>query len=259
MLEIEQAIAVVSAAHDSGVTLIDTARVYASVGESVSSERLVGDALRQAGLSDRMRVATKGGHFRQGDRFIVDGRPETISRNCKESLRALRTERIAMYFLHKPDPDIPIVESVGTLETLRREGNVDQIGVSNVDGEQLAAARSIATIAAVQNYTDLLEPDPVIELCAQAGIPYLAYAPFNGHSRAAAILSSGTISDGANERGCVPQQLVLALLHTYLGVVPVVGARREATIRNSAAAAALALPDGEATSLVAAIRAELDA
>jgi pyridoxine 4-dehydrogenase len=137
------------AALESGVTLVDTALVYSTRDEAGYSERLLGKALRSVTDHERPLVATKGGHYRRGDSFVVDGRPETIRANCEQSLRALDAESIDLYFLHKPDPTVPIAESVGAIAELRQAGRVRLVGLSNVSESQLAEARSVVEIAAV--------------------------------------------------------------------------------------------------------------
>jgi aryl-alcohol dehydrogenase-like predicted oxidoreductase len=257
-LTLDEASAVVAAASHAGVTMADTARVYAAGNAQVSSEQLLGEAIRRAAVAGDIAVASKGGHFRRGARFVVDGRPETIRENCDDSLRALGLEQIALYFLHRPDPAVLVAESVGALAELQQEGKIDRIGVSNVSVAQLAEARTVAEIAAVQNHTHVLEPDPVLEACERAGIAYLAYAPFNGSAEALAVAGSATVRTAACERGCTPRRLALALLlASSARLAAVVGARRPATVEDSAAAATLGLAESEATAIVRLVREEV--
>src|SRR5437762_1930612 len=93
----------------------------------------------------------------------ANGRPETIRANCEQSLRTLDVGSIDLYFLHKPDPTVPIAESVGAIAELRRAGKVRLIGVSNVSVPQLAEAASVVEISAVQNRLGFSERDRVIQ------------------------------------------------------------------------------------------------
>jgi aryl-alcohol dehydrogenase-like predicted oxidoreductase len=231
---------VLRAALESGVTLVDTALVYSTRDEDSYSERLLARALRSLPALRQPIVATKGGHFRRGDDFVVDGRPETIRENCERSLRALGVETIDLYFLHKPDPNVPLVESVGAIAQLQQAGRVRLVGLSNVSDHELEEARSIVEIAAVQNPLDAGKRDPAIDQCEQLGIAYLGYAPFQGSAHLAA--RNPGVARIAGIRGVSPQQVIIARhLKSSPAVTAIVGARRPATIRDSAAAAALRL------------------
>jgi pyridoxine 4-dehydrogenase len=226
-------VATVHAALDAGVRLIDTALAYTRPGVESYAEQLVARALW--GMpGERPLVATKGGHWRDGDTFPVDGRPDTLRAHCEISLRTLEVDRIDLYQLHHVDPRVPLAESVGALEGLRREGKVAAIGLSNVTIAQLDEALAIAPIAAVQNRLSLLDPGdlPTALACAERGVAYLAYAPFGGpsHRPPEAALAI------ASRRGVSAQRVMVAwLLAQSPNIVPLVGASRPATIRDSAA------------------------
>ncbi|MCE9567558.1 MAG: aldo/keto reductase [Planctomycetes bacterium] len=157
-----------------GVNFIDTAHAY---GPSCNEE-LIGEALTPypAGLV----IATKGGVEKTApDKVFPDGRPETIRRRCEESLRLLRVQRIDLYQLHRPDPNVPFADSVGAIAELRLEGKVRHVGLSNVTVAQIEEARGIVPIASVQNRYNLLEraDDPAVDYCAVHGIAYLPWGP----------------------------------------------------------------------------------
>src|SRR5690606_23709592 len=117
-----QAIAVIHAALDAGITFIDTADAYClDDGEIGHNERLIAKALA-AWPSARVVVATKGGLERPGGRWETNGRPEHLRAACERSLAALGVEQIELYQLHAPDSAVPFAESVGALADLRREG-----------------------------------------------------------------------------------------------------------------------------------------
>jgi aryl-alcohol dehydrogenase-like predicted oxidoreductase len=249
-LDVRGAARVLRAAEDAGVAVVDTALAYATRSGG-SAEELLAGALRRIRPRSRPRVATKGGHLRRGDSFPVDGRPESLRRHCEQSLRALGVEQIALYFLHWPDPDVPVAESVGALAELQAEGKVGEIGVSNVSTSQLAEARSTARVAAVQNRLALGAEDGVLAACRAAGIAFFAYAPFRG----LAVESDRTVGAIAGVHGVSPHQVIVA---AYLAAAPnvtvVVGARRPLTIRDSAQASRLRLSAPEVAAIAGALR-----
>ena len=123
----EQAKAAIRRAVDLGVNLIDTANSY---GPNVSEE-LIAETLYP--YADDLVIATKGGLVRPGPgRWDADGRPEHLREVCEGSLRRLKLEQIPLYQFHRPDPKVPLAESIGALVELRDEGKIRHIGVSNV-------------------------------------------------------------------------------------------------------------------------------
>ena len=122
--------AVVHAALDAGVTLIDTADAYAwDESEFGHNESLVASALRSYGRTDVL-VATKGGHTRVGRDWELDGSPAYLRRACEDSLRRLHVDAIGLYQFHRPDPVTPWEESIGALRSLFDDGLVRMVGVS---------------------------------------------------------------------------------------------------------------------------------
>jgi pyridoxine 4-dehydrogenase len=156
-----------------GVNLIDTADIYGAG----RSEELIAEALHP--YPDGLVIATKGGLGYGLQERIRDARPERLRQACDESLRRLRLERIDLYQLHRHDPEVPIEESVGALEELRREGKIRLVGLSNVSVGQLRAAQSVTTIASVQNEYNrgLLTSDEVLEACEGDGIGFFPWSP----------------------------------------------------------------------------------
>ena len=229
----EDAVATVHAALDAGVRLIDTALAYTRPGVESYAEQVVARALR-AVTTDRPLVVTKGGHWREGDAFPVDGRPATLRAHCEISLRTLGVDRIDLYLLHHADPAVPLLESVAALEQLRGEGKIAALGLSNVTIEQLDAALTVAPVAAVQNKLSYADPGdlPTALACARRQVAYLAYSPFGG--------SAGTLPRAALEvaerRGASVHRVLLAwLMDQSPGILPLVGASRPPSIRDSAA------------------------
>jgi pyridoxine 4-dehydrogenase len=156
-----------------GVNLIDTADIYGAG----RSEELIAEALHP--YPEGLVIGTKGGLGYGLQERIRDARPEHLRQACDESLRRLRLERIDLYQLHRHDPEVPIEESVGALEELRREGKIRLIGLSNVSVGQLRQAQTVARIVSVQNEYNrgLLVSDGVVDVCEAEGIAFFPWAP----------------------------------------------------------------------------------
>ena len=132
----DEAKAVLRRVLELGLNLIDTADSY---GPDVSEE-LIAEALHP--YPEELVIATKGGLRRTGPgEWPRDARPERLKECCEGSLRRLRVDRIDLYQLHAPDPEVPYADSVGALKELQDEGKIRHIGVSNVSTEELAEAR----------------------------------------------------------------------------------------------------------------------
>jgi len=172
--------AIVRRAVELGAGFLDTADIYSS-GES---ERLVGEAFDV--WPEAVSLGTKGGlNWQSAERFR-DGRPEYLRRALEASLQRLRRDHVELYTLHRHDPEVPIEESVGAIDELRREGKCLAVGVSNVSLDQLARARSVCEITAVQNEFNrgFVVSEPVLEECERAGIWFMPWAPLGEGLRA---------------------------------------------------------------------------
>ncbi|MER7106699.1 aldo/keto reductase [Streptomyces sp. NPDC000229] len=257
-----RALATVHAALDAGVTLIDTADSYhAPVGGAPGDgEVLVARALAAyGGARDRVLVATKGGRGRTPDGgWTVDGDPARLRRAAKASAKRLGVEAIGLYQLHKPDPAVPYAESLGALRELLDAGTVRLAGVSNVDVAQIRLAREVLgdRLVSVQNrYSPAVrDSEPELRLCAELGLAFLPWSPLGGISRSSLDGTSaqeadprfGAFHQVARERGVSPQRVALAwALARSPVVVPIPGASRPETARDSAAAAELVLDERE--------------
>jgi aryl-alcohol dehydrogenase-like predicted oxidoreductase len=179
-IDYEQALSVVDAALDAGVTLFDTADIY---GQG-TSEEFIGRALE--GRRDRVVIATKFGSEMDERPEESRGRPDYVRWAVEGSLRRLRTDTIDVYQMHVPDPSTPIEETLGALDELVREGKVRWLGSSNFSAEQIEAAQEVARGAgfhrfvSAQNHYSLVERDVEAELlpaCERLGIGFLPYFP----------------------------------------------------------------------------------
>lgn len=142
----ESSLATLAAAVDAGVNFFDTAYGYGAEGES---ETLIAKALGR--VRDSIVIATKGGiHWGEDGGQRKDASPTTLRRECDESLRRLSTDRVELYYLHCPDPDVPIEESAGAMLELMNAGKVRSTGVSNFTLEQLRRFHTVCPITAYQ-------------------------------------------------------------------------------------------------------------
>lgn len=247
-----EAEATVHAALDAGVTLIDTADAYArDESEFGHNEELVGRALRSHGDASAVLVATKGGHTREGSAWGLDGSPSYLRRACQASLRRLGVEAIGLYQFHRPDPATPWEESMGALRSLHDDGLVRMVGISNADIAQIDAARSIVgpALVSVQNQFSPGWRSSADELahCASHGLAWLPWSPFGGVSAAGSLdAAAPAFAEVADEAGVSVYQVTLAWHLAQAEVVlPIPGASRPASIRDSAAATHLTLTDDQ--------------
>ena len=169
-----QSIATIRSAIERGVTLIDTAPAY-GFGRS---EEIVGKALAEGGLRDKVQIATKVGLAWKDGKVFRDSRPARIRQEIEDSLRRLRTDVIDLYQVHWPDLDTPLAETARTLEDLRREGKIRAIGVSNYSPAQMDAFRAAAKLDAVQPPYNLFEREIEVDVLPYAkgsGLTVLSY------------------------------------------------------------------------------------
>ena len=214
----ENALRVLRRAVELGVNLIDTADSY---GPEVS-ELLIAEALHP--YPKTLLIATKGGLLRtDSGAWPRDARPEHLREACEGSLRRLRLDRIDLYQLHAPDPDVPFEESVGELVRLRDEGKIRHVGLSNVSVEQLRRAQELVPVVSVQNRYSLADrpSEDVLDECERQGVAFLPWYPLAAGDLAQ---PAGTVGRAASARGATPAQVALAwLLARSRVTVPIPG------------------------------------
>jgi aryl-alcohol dehydrogenase-like predicted oxidoreductase len=257
----QRSIATIHAALDAGVTLIDTADAYHLHANEVGhNEALIARALASYGSDTTgVLVATKGGHLRPGDgSWTQDGSPAHLREACQASLKRLGVESIGLYQFHRPDPTVPYADSVGAVRDLLDEGLIQMAGISNANPDQIRQANEIlgGRLVSVQNqFSPAFRSSlPELTLCAELGIAFLPWSPLGGSSRAGSLGSRhSAFAEVAQARGVSPQQVCLAwMLALSETVIPIPGASRPESIRDSARAVDLTLTAPEIAALNAA-------
>ena len=227
---------VLERAVDLGVDLVDTADAYGPG----TSERLVGETI-DAGRDDLV-VATKGGLLRTPDGdWLPRADPDHLHNALLCSLDRLQVDRVDLYQLHRPDPDVPFIDSVTALAGLKDRGLVDHVGLSNVSVDQLDRAREVVEIATVQNQYSVVdrESDDVVEACDRAGIGFLPWYPLG----AGDLSERGDALDTVAKRhGASRHQVALAwLLHRSPVVLPIPGTSSVGHLERNVEAASIEL------------------
>ena len=257
--EESQALDVLHAVFEAGVTLVDTADVYCLDQHDLGhNERLVAKAIATwSGERSRVRVATKGGLIRPEGRWERDGRPEQLRAACDRSLRSLGVEVIDLYQLHAPDPRVPLADSVGALIDLQAQGKIRHIGLSNVTVAEIDLARGLTTIATVQNrlnpyFREALDTG-VVAHCATHGIGFLAYSPTGGGRLTKKLPTLPVLAELSASLGMTAHQLVLAwVLAQGATVIAIPSARQVAHALDSVRAADLQLSAADLDRITAA-------
>ncbi len=270
----EQGANLLLAALDAGVTMFDTAALY-GFG---ANETLVGNVLKPHRRN--FTLASKGGMAGVAGadgvvRRVIDGRPETIRKNCEDSLRRLQTDVIDLYYLHRWDKKVPIEESVGAMSRLVEEGKVRALGLSEVSATTLAKAHQVHPIAALQTEYSLWTRNPeiaVLQACRELGVSFVAFSPvargflggklddvtgldakdirramprFFPENFAANLRLMADYRALARQAGCTPAQLALAwLLHKGPDIIPIPGTTRLEHLQENLAAADVRLDAG---------------
>ncbi|WP_030232721.1 MULTISPECIES: aldo/keto reductase [unclassified Streptomyces] len=195
-----EAIELIRAAAERGVTLFDTAEAY---GEA--NERLVGEAL--APVRDQVSIATKFG-FKDGNSTAgLDSRPERIRLVAEQSLQRLQTDRIDLFYQHRVDPDVPIEEVAGTVRELIQEGKVKHFGLSEAGPDVIRRAHAVQPVTALQSEYSLWwrEPEEIIlPTLEELGIGFVPFSPL-GKGFLTGAISQDTKFEANDIRNVLPR------------------------------------------------------
>lgn len=237
----DEAMALLRRAVDLGINFIDTADSY---GPHISEE-LIGETLSP--YPDDLVIATKGGLERTGPgRWPANGRPEHLIEACEGSLRRLKLDQIPLYQFHRPDPAVPLEDSIGALVTLKEQGKIRHIGLSNVREEQLRRAQRLTPIVSIQNRYNIIDrgSESLVDLCEQEQLVFLPWAPIQE------VDGSRVVREVAERHNATPRQIVLAwLLARSPSMLPIPGTAVVSHLEDNVAAAAIALTPAEVDSL----------
>lgn len=237
--DVATAVRVLQRAVRLGVTFIDTADSY---GPEVS-ENLIARALHP--YSPEIVIATKGGLVRPGpDAWNRNAHPEHLRKACEASLTRLRRERIDVYQLHAPDPNVPLEDSIGELVRLQREGKIRHIGVSNVSVEELERCERLTPIVSVQNRYNLEDrhSDEVLAHCERKGIAFLPWAPLGSGRHVKGSGALRALERVAQRHGISVGQAAIAwLLERSTVMLPIPGTGSVEHLEQNVAAASVRL------------------
>jgi len=199
----EEAIKLIRAAFERGITLFDTAEAYGPF----KNEELVGEAV--APFRDQVVIATKFG-FRFGDggkQIGTNSRPEHIKEVADASLKRLRTDRIDLFYQHRVDPDVPIEDVAGAVKDLIQEGKVQHFGLSEAGMQTLRRAHEVQPVTALQNEYSLWWRRPEAEAlptCEQLGVGFVPFSPL-GRGFLTGKITEDTKFDPKDFRNIVPR------------------------------------------------------
>lgn len=276
----QDAIALLRAAVERGVTLFDTAEAYGPF----TNEALLGEAL--APVREQVVIATKFGFGinADGSRYGLDSRPQHIRAVVDASLTRLRVDSIDVLYQHRVDPNVPIEDVAGTVQALIREGKVKHFGLSEARAETIRRAHAVQPLAAVQSEYSIWTRDParngVLDTCEELGIGFVAFTPlgagfltgkidtqtafdptdfrnisprFAADARAANMAVVDLLTQVANAKQSTPAQIALAwLLAQKPWIVPIPGTTKLHRLEENLAAAAVVLSPSELQQIEAA-------
>ncbi|CEF41855.1 aldo/keto reductase [Acetobacter senegalensis] len=244
----KDAIALIRAAYERGVTFFDTAEAY---GPGINEE-VVGEALEP--VRDQVVIATKFGFVNGVPAQGLDSRPERIRQVADEALKRLRTDRIDLFYQHRVDPNVPVEDVAGTVKDLIAAGKVKHFGMSEAGTDSIRRAHAVQPVAALQSEYSMFWREPELEilpLLEELGIGFVPFAPlgkgfltgkldpktvfpkddfrstvprFQAEALAANQALVDLVKAIASEKSCTPAQIALAwLLAQKPWIVPIPG------------------------------------
>jgi pyridoxine 4-dehydrogenase len=242
----DECVRVLRRAVELGVNFIDTADSY---GPYIS-EDIIREALYPY---DGLVIATKAGLLRTGpDIWIPLGNPSYLRQELEMSLRRLGVETIDLFQLHRIDRNFPLADQVGELLTLKNEGKIRHIGLSEVDVDQLKAAQQITEIVSVQNMYNLSArgSEPLLDFVTSQGVGFIPWFPLAGGPLSAPDSPLQRIA--ADHRASAGQLALAWLLKRSPVMLPIPGTSKVAHLEENVAAAEITLSDDEFETLAAA-------
>ena len=237
----QDAIALLHAAVERGVTMFDTAEAYGPF----TNEELVGEAL--APFRERVVIATKFGFGinPDGTRYGIDSRPEHIRQVVDAMLTRLKVATIDLLYQHRVDPNVPIEDVAGTVKELTQQGKVTHFGLSEASAETIRRAHAVQPIAAVQSeyslWTRDVEHNGVLATCEELGIGFVPFSPLGAGFLTGKIDTSTTFS-GTDFRSISPRFAAdaRAANMAMVDLLQRIAARKHATLAQIALAWLLA-------------------
>ena len=199
--EKQDAIRLIRAAFERGVTFFDTAEAY---GPFVNEE-VVGEALEP--IRDQVVIATKFGFQEGSSRLGQDSRPERIRAVADAALARLRTDRIDLFYQHRVDTDVPMEEVAGTVKELIQQGKVKHFGLSEAGAGSIRRANAVHPVAALQSEYSLWWREPeaeILPLCEELGIGFVPFSPL-GKGFLTGAINETTTFDSSDFRNIVPR------------------------------------------------------
>ena len=251
------------AALDAGVTFLDTANIYAPAWDAIGhNEEVVKEALSMwEGDKSNLVIATKGGISRsEGEVWGRNGSLDHLLHAVEQSMEHLGVDQIQLYQHHRQDPTIDLETQIENFGELKSRGLIQQIGLSNYSAEQLRVAIDIlggpddgGVISSQNEFSPFYRNDlDVLDVCTEFGLAFLPWSPLGGKQRIPELESGsfGGFAAMAADKGVSVERLVIAwLLHYSPVIIPIPGPTRPENVRDTMAAADLALTADEVTTL----------
>jgi len=197
----KDAIALIRAAYERGVTFFDTAEAY---GPGINEE-VVGEALEP--MRDQVVIATKFGFVNGVPAQGLDSRPERIRQVADEALKRLRTDRIDLFYQHRVDPNVPIEDVAGAVKGLMEAGKVKHFGLSEAGAESIRRAHAVQPVAALQSEYSMWWREPeaeILPLLEELGIGFVPFSPLGKGFLTGRIDADATFGD-QDFRSTVPR------------------------------------------------------